>query len=121
MENTSGIRPTEYRILIKPDETYKKDSEGLRRSDGGIILPDEPADREEYAQMTGDVVAMSPWAFDYLDTTDDVRQEMARDGYLPSVGSKVLYAKYSGNTIKGNDGQEYRIVPDKDIHAVLER
>ena len=43
------------------------------------------------------------------------------DKRLPKLGDKVLIAKYAGITVKGADGQEYRILNDKDISAILTR
>jgi chaperonin GroES len=102
--NASGIMPTEFKVLLKPKEVQEK-------TKGGIILPDETKDRDQFAQMEGMIVAVSPLAFTYSDDWGSHQP--------PKPGDRVLFAKYSGAKVTGKDGQEYRIVSDKDIAAVL--
>lgn len=106
MKNPSGILPTEYKALIRPVKVDEK-------TKGGIILPDEHKDREQFAQMEGVLVAVSPLAFTYAD--DEAWGASAK----PKPGDKVLFAKYAGAAVKGMDGKDYRLVNDKDIAAVL--
>lgn len=106
MKNESGVFPTEYKVLISPIKVDEK-------TKGGIILPDEHKDREQFAQMQGTLVAISPLAFTYADKTD--WGEAAK----PKPGDKVLFAKFAGAAVKGKDGNDYRLVNDKDIAAVL--
>lgn len=104
-QNASGIQPTEYKVLILPKMVEEK-------TKGGIFMPDQTKERDQFAQIEGELVAVSPLAFTY----DDKWPE----GYaLPKVGDRVLYAKYAGTTVRGKDGQEYRLVNDRDIGAVL--
>lgn len=103
MENTSGILPTEYKVLIAPVEVDQK-------TKGGIIIPDETKERDQYAQMRGVLVAVSPLAFTYDDW---------KDAKPPKVGDEVLFAKYAGAVVDGKDGKKYRLTNDKDIAAVL--
>jgi chaperonin GroES len=100
----SGIRPTEFKVLIKPKTVEEK-------TKGGIILPDEHKDREQFAQMEGELIAVSPLAFSYADWTDDADK--------PKPGDRVLFAKFSGAKVTGMDGVEYRLTNDKDVAAVL--
>lgn len=107
MKNESGVFPTEYKVLISPIRVDEK-------TKGGIILPDEHKDREQFAQMQGTLVAISPLAFTYADKGD--WGEAAK----PKPGDKVLFAKFAGAAVKGKDGNDYRLVNDKDIAAVLD-
>ena len=105
-QNESGVYPTEYKALVKPikvEETTK----------GGIILPDEHKDRQQFAQMEGVLIAIAPLAFTYADKSD------WGDAEKPKPGDKVLFAKFAGANIKGRDGADYRIINDRDISAVL--
>lgn len=104
--NTSGILPTEYKVLISPIKVDEK-------TKGGIILPDEHKDREQFAQMQGVLVAVSPLAFTYAD--DSAWGDAAK----PKPGDKVMFAKFAGAAVKGMDGKDYRIINDKDLTAVL--
>lgn len=103
--NPSGISPTEYKVLLKPKTVDEKTA-------GGIILPDEHKDREQFAQMEGEIVAVSPLAFSYDGWSG---HEHAK----PKPGDRVLFAKFSGAKVKGKDGVEYRLTNDKDVAAVL--
>jgi len=105
MSNESGISPTEFKCLIFPKPVEEK-------SKGGIILPDETKDRDQFAQLEGTLIDASPLAFTYHDGTVETFNP-------PKAGDQVLFAKYAGTTVKGRDGKEYRIVNDKDICAVV--
>lgn len=103
--NTSGIEPTEYKVLVKPKTVDEK-------SKGGIIIPETSKDREQYAQMEGELIAVSPLAFTYDDWKDATDKR-------PKPGDRVLFAKFAGAIVKGKDGIEYRLANDKDVAAVL--
>lgn len=98
--------PTEYKVLVQPVKVEEK-------TKGGIILPDEHKDREQFAQMEGVLVAISPLAFTYADAKD------WGDAEKPKPGDRVMFAKFAGAAIKGRDGADYRIINDKDVSAVL--
>lgn len=102
-ENPSGIYPTEFKVLILPTPIEEK-------TKGGIILPDESKEREQFAQAEGELIAVSPLAFSYDDW---------KDADPPKPGDRVLFAKYAGAHVKGKDGKEYRLINDKDIGALL--
>lgn len=106
MNNPSKISPTEYKVLVSPEKVDEK-------TKGGIILPDEHKDREQFAQMQGTLVAVSPLAFTYAD--DDAWGDAAK----PKPGDKVMFAKFAGAAVKGMDGKDYRIISDKDVSAVI--
>jgi chaperonin GroES len=102
--NTSGVRPLDNRVLVKPDnvETVTK---------GGIILID--TEKEQMAQVRGTLIAagVNAWAEAAATSPEFV---------MPSPGTRVLIAKYGGIQIDGDDGEKYRIMNDLDITAVLE-
>lgn len=100
IRNSSGISPVEFKVLILPDAVKE-------RTVGGIILPETTKDREEMAQVKGQIIAVGGDAFtDWKDK--------------PSVGMRVYFGKYAGYAVKGDDGGDYRLVNDKDICAVLQ-
>lgn len=103
--NPSGINPVEYKCLVSPTEVSGKI--------GNIFIPDEHKDREQFAQMEGVLVAVSPLAFTYADKAD------WGDAEMPKPGDRVLFAKFAGVKVKGKDGKDYRIINDKDLSAVL--
>lgn len=106
MTNQSGIFPTEFKVLVQPIKVDEK-------TKGGIILPDETKERDQFAQMQGVLVAASPLAFTYADN------EAWGEASRPRPGDKVMFARYAGAAVKGKDGADYRIISDKDISAVL--
>jgi chaperonin GroES len=107
--NPSGIRPTEFKVLILPKEVEQKTA-------GGILLPDEHKDRQQFAQQEGTIIAVAPLAFTYASKDEWERV----DGHPPKVGDRVSFAKFAGAMMKGKDGKEYRVVNDKDIFAILD-
>ena len=94
----TNLKPLFDNILIKPLEAEAKTS-------SGIILPDSA---KEKPQM-GEVIEVGPGKID--------------DGKMvPTLvkkGQKVMYKKWGGNEIKIN-GEEFILVEEKDILAILE-
>jgi len=103
--NKTGIKPIEYKVLIKPDKFEEK-------SGGGIYFPDDARDRLQHAQDRGTIIDCSDMAF------SDWK------GRKPKIGEKVIFNKYSGSLInireKSDIGGDYRICNDKDIVAIWE-
>lgn len=99
MSNASGIKPVEFKVLVKPDKVEEK-------TKGGIFIPDAVNERHQMAECKGLLVEAGGRAF-----------EDWPDG--PKPGQRVLMAKYAGIVTKGQDGEEYRVANDKDVCAVL--
>ena len=96
--NQSGIYPVGYRVLVKPDPVEEKTA-------GGIVIPETMREEHDRAQATGRLVAIGEWAW------KDWQRRWA------SVGDRVLYSKYSGTHMIGDDGQVYRLLNDEAIVA----
>ena len=103
MQNQSGISPTEYKVLVKPDIVAKITA-------GGVHIPETKRDQDQHAATTGILVAISPIAFTFEETTYP----------RPKVGDRVVFQKYIGSEIQGKDKEFYRLLNDRDIYAVLE-
>jgi chaperonin GroES len=92
------IKPLSDRVVIKPSQAEEK-------TKGGIILPDTAKEKP----VIGEIVAVG-------------QGRKADDGKLIpldlKVGDKVLYGKYSGTEVT-IDGQEYLIMRESDIFAVV--
>ena len=99
--NKSGIYPVEYKVLIKPIKVEEKTA-------GGIIMPDSAKDKEKYATVKGRLIAVGAIAF--TDPEWRVR---------PEPEQMVMFDRYAGGLVKGSDGEEYRLVNDKEISAIL--
>ena len=89
-----GIKPLGARVVIKQLEAEEK-------TQGGIILTSTAKEKPQ----TAEVVAVGPG-------TKDEPMEL-------KAGDKVIFAQYGGSTIKYN-GEEYKIMSQKDILAIVE-
>lgn len=102
--NSSGIYPTEFKVLILPNAVEEV-------TKGGIIVPDMTKDKLKYAEMEGRIIALAPAAFSFI--ADDEWH-----GQKPAPGDRVIIAKYAGVRVKGDDGIEYVLINDKDVTAI---
>lgn len=92
------INPLGDRVVVKAVEQEEK-------TKGGIVLPDTAKERPQ----EGNVVAVGPGRI--LENGQKVPVEV-------KVGDRVLYSKYGGTEVK-IDGEEYLILSERDILAVL--
>ena len=86
------LKPLKDRVVIQMVEQEEKTA-------GGLFLPTTAQEKLQFAK----VIATS---------------EFTEDRQV-SVGDKVVFEKYSGTEVK-LDGQEYIIVKEKDIIAIVE-
>ena len=94
-------------MSLKPlfDRVVIKDAEMEETTKGGLILTSSAKEKPQYAF----VVAVGPGGVvDGKDVTMQVE-----------VGQKVVYSKDAGTEIK-IDGEEYKIVRQSDILAIVE-
>ena len=93
------IRPLQDRIVVKRVESETK-------TKGGIIIPDTAKEKP----IEGRVVAVG-------------NGKVLKDGKVRplevKVGDKVLFGKYSGQTVKV-EGDELLVMREEDIMAVVE-
>ena len=96
---TKNIRPLHDRVLVKRLEEELK-------SPGGIVIPDSAAEKP----IRGEILAVG-------------NGKILDDGKTRPLdvkkGDKVLFNKYSGTEVK-IDGEEYLIMREDDISAILE-
>ena len=107
MINKSGIIPLSYKVLIKVRAIEEKTS-------GGIIIPDEIRDKEGAASQVATIIDKGPAAFTV--GVGDLKDEW---NLTPGVGNEIVINKYAGIQVKGIDGEEYRLVSDKEVLAIL--
>lgn len=92
-DDVSTLKPLSDRVMIKCTATEDE-------TDGGLLLTGKSE-----KPMTGEVVAVGPGKGEEpMDVT---------------VGSSVLYSKYSGTEFESTDGSEYIVVRAADVLAVL--
>ena len=94
-----NLKPLGDRLVIKPIEQEDVTSTG-------IFLPETAKEKPQQ----GKVVAAGPGA--RKETGERIALDVA-------VNDTVLYAKYAGTTIK-LDGQEYLILKETDVLAIVE-
>ena len=94
-----NIRPLHDRVIIK-----RLDNE--RKTASGIVIPDNAAEKPDQ----GEILAVG-------------NGKVGDDGKVRAlavkVGDKVLFGKYSGQTVKV-DGDELLVMREEDIMAVVE-
>lgn len=105
MVNSSGIEPLDMRVLVRPDPAEEV-------TKGGIIIIPDAVEKEKYATVKATLVAVgvNAWA-----------EAKAHPAFTaPQPGQRVMIAKYGGVMVKGSDGEDYRIMNDEDVTALLE-
>lgn len=99
------IKPLLHRIYIQPDIVEEADDVIKSARSAGLVV--ELDKREKKAHTTGTVVSIGSTAFKEFGSTPE--QEGIK------VGSRVLYAKYSGADVPNTD---FIILNDEDIVGV---
>ena len=94
------IRPLHDRVIVK-----REDEE--RKSPGGIVIPDSAAEKP----IRGKVMAVGKGK---ILESGEVRPLDVK------VGDHILFGKYSGTEVKV-DGEEYLVMREEDVMAVIEK
>lgn len=92
-----NIKPLADRVIIKALPMEEK-------TKSGIIMPDTAKEKPQ----EGEIVAVGPGKM----------EKGTRIALDVKVGDKVIYSKYAGTEVK-YDGEEYLILKESDILAVL--
>jgi co-chaperonin GroES (HSP10) len=98
-----SIKPCGHRLVVKPIEVKSM-------TDGGLHIPETVRDTEQQGVTRGVIVAVGSECWD----------EFPGDEPWAKEGDTVIFAKYGGLLAKDNNGEEYRILNDEDIVAVIE-
>jgi chaperonin GroES len=93
------LRPLHDRVIVKRLENETKTA-------SGIVIPDNAAEKPDQ----GEILAVGPGK-------RNDKGELVAVGV--SVGDRVLFGKYSGQTVKV-DGDELLVMREEDIMAVVE-
>ena len=94
------LRPLHDRVIVKRLEEEKK-------SAGGIIIPDNAAEKP----VKGEILAVGPGK------KDESGKNIALD---VKVGDIVLFGKYSGSEVKV-DGEDMLVMREDDVIAVFSK
>jgi chaperonin GroES len=100
MSKKLKVRPLHDRLIVKRVEEEQKTA-------GGIIIPDSAKEKPQ----EGEVLAIG---------NGKVLQDGNTRPLDLKVGDRILFSKYSGNDIKV-DGNDYLILKEDDVQAVLEK
>lgn len=118
--NKSGIYPAGNRVLIKPDEIKEE------VTPSGIVISQQVRDSHQLAQKTGVLIAVGADCFTHI-----VERQFDADGRptghltrgysepFAKVGDRVAYARYTGQTFRGEDGEDYLMTNDEDITGTI--
>ena len=90
------LRPLHDRVIVKRLEQETKTA-------SGIVIPDNAAEKPDQ----GEVLAVGPGKGELL-------------AMNVKVGDRVLFGKYSGQTVKV-DGDELLVMKEDDLFAVVEK
>ena len=93
------LRPLHDRVIVKRVENETKTA-------SGIVIPDSAAEKPDQ----GEVLAVGPGKYD----EDGDRMDMS-----VKVGDRVLFGKYSGQSVKV-DGDELLVMKEDALFAVIE-
>ena len=102
------IKPVLHRILLKPDNV--EDADDIVRSAKAAGIEVRLDKREQAAIETGTVVDIGSTCFQEFGTTPSDQ--------LVNIGSKVIFAKYAGKSVK-NGEDKYLMINDEDIIGVF--
>lgn len=94
------LRPLHDRVIVKRIESETKTA-------SGIVIPDNAAEKPDQ----GEVLAVGPGRKN--DKGDIIALNV-------KVGDRVLFGKYSGQTVKV-DGDELLVMKEDDLFAVVEK
>lgn len=95
-----NLKPLGDRVVVKPVEQDEQTA-------SGIFLPETAKEKPQQ----GEIIAVGPGA------RDEDGERLAMD---VNVGDRVLYARYSGTSVK-IDGKEILILKESDILAIVEK
>jgi chaperonin GroES len=94
------LRPLHDRVIVKRLENETKTA-------SGIVIPDNAAEKPDQ----GEILAVGPGK-------KNDKGELSPVGV--KVGDRVLFGKYSGQTVKV-DGDELLVMKEEDLFAVVEK
>jgi chaperonin GroES len=95
-----NLRPLHDRVIVKRVENETKTA-------SGIVIPDSAAEKPDQ----GEVLAVGPGK----------KNDKGEIGAMAvKVGDRVLFGKYSGQTVKV-DGDELLVMKEEDLFAVVEK
>jgi len=93
------LRPLHDRVIVKRLDTERKTA-------SGIVIPDNAAEKPDQ----GEILAVG---------NGKIQDDGSVRPMAVKVGDKVLFGKYSGQTVKV-DGEELLVMREEDLMAIVE-
>ncbi|HAH19326.1 MAG: co-chaperone GroES [Omnitrophica WOR_2 bacterium GWF2_43_52] len=94
-----NVQPLGDRVVVKPLEAESK-------TKGGILLPDTAKEKPQ----EGKIIAVGKGKYSDSGSLQPLEVK---------AGDRVLYGKYSGSEITTKDGEEFLIMREEDILAII--
>tara|TARA_Y100000310_G_C20444746_1_gene697810 strand:- start:81 stop:491 length:411 start_codon:yes stop_codon:yes gene_type:complete len=98
-------RPTGWKVLVQP-------AQAKQQTKGGIYLPAQSVENEEYLTAHGRILAMGDLAYRDRDNGESWK------GEWPRCGDRVTYGKYAGQKLVIN-GVKLLLLNDDEITSIL--
>lgn len=96
-------QPTGWRLLLLPFQ-------GRKKTEGGILLPDEAREREQVATVCGYVLRVGPLAYQDPNKFGEDAEPWCKEG------DWVIFGRYAGSRFK-IEGGEVRLLNDDEVLA----
>lgn len=94
-----NVQPLGDRVVVKPLEAENK-------TKGGILLPDTAKEKPQ----EGKIIAVGKGKYSDSGSLQPLEVK---------AGDRVLYGKYSGSEITTKEGEEFLIMREEDILAII--
>jgi chaperonin GroES len=95
---STNVAPLGDKVLVRRLEAEAK-------TKGGIVLPDNAKEKPK----EGKVVALG---------SGKLLEDGTRGGFQVKKGDSILFASYAGTEVK-IDGEEYLLMPEEDVLAIV--
>ncbi len=104
------VVPVGWRVLLRCYEPPTTTS-------GGMIIPAEVLESEEYLSYVGQIVAMGSECYKAVSRSGI---DMSNIDPKPEVGDWIMYGTYGGQTIRTKTGTKYLMMNDDSIMGIVD-
>lgn len=109
-KNTSGRWPIGDKVLIKTDKASDK-----LGTTGKLYIPEDTKKTMSLGATTGTICAIGGDAFMW-----NTSYTKPFSGKRPQPGDRVVFTRYSGEGLLGDDGQVYRMMSEGAIGGLID-
>jgi co-chaperonin GroES (HSP10) len=112
------IRPCGHKVLVKADDVEKEHA--IEGTDIKLEIVHHNEQMHKASQISGTIVAIGPDAWEAFRKVD-AEGNWVNGQPWAVVGDKVYFAKYAGHLLEPNEGEQYMLLNDEDINAIIEQ